>query len=110
MQTARKTLLLGLIAFLAALLNPAGTVAVAEGPRSDIILQPQGLNHAGVYALRQIDPDLTGAGVRFAVICRSFNYNTDGEPQNDYRPSIEHNCFKNSRLSFHDQAILPAGI
>jgi hypothetical protein len=109
MRTTEKKLVLGLIACLAALLNLAGTVAGAQGLQSDTILQPQGLKHAGLYALRQLDPGLTGAGVRFGVICRSFTYN-DAEPQNDYRPAIEHNCFEDSRLSFYDQAKLPSGI
>jgi hypothetical protein len=59
------------------------------------LLHPQGLKHTGIYALRQIDPDLTGAGVKFGVICRSMTY-IDNEPQNDYHPDIRHNCFKNS--------------
>jgi hypothetical protein len=72
-------------------------------------LQPQGLNHAGIYQLRQIDPNLTGAGVKFALVCRSITY-IDGEPQNDYQPAADHNCFKESQFVFHDQNNLPAGI
>jgi hypothetical protein len=94
---------------LAVLLNPVGIVVGAEDPQGDKILQPQGLKHTGVYALRQMEPDLTGAGVKFTVICRSFTY-IDDEPQNDYRPNIWHNSFENSRFSFHDQATLPTGI
>ena len=52
---------------------------------------------------------MTGSGVKFAVICRSNTY-IDGEPQNDYRPNIEHNCFKDKQLKFRDQAELAAGI
>ncbi len=87
----------------AALFAPVNAIAVAEA------LQPQGLNHAGIYALRQIAPGLTGASVKFAVISRSFTY-IDGEPQNDYRPSIGHDCFKGKQLGFHDQAELLPGI
>ncbi len=76
---------------------------------SDSSPQPKALNHTGVYSLRQIDPDLTGRGVKFAVVCRSITY-IDGEPQNDYRPNIEHNCFKTGNLEFKDQGQLPAGI
>lgn len=72
-------------------------------------LQPQGLNHAGIYQLRQLDPNLTGAGVKCAVICRSITY-VDGEPQNDYRPAEDHNCFANTQYIFHDQQYLPAGV
>jgi len=99
----------GLIAGIAALLIPFCAVAKSTEPQADKMLQPQGLNHAGIYALRQINPNLTGAGVKFAVICRSVTYIND-EPQNDYRPSIEHNCLKTKQFSFHDQGELPAGI
>ncbi len=97
------------MACVAAMLAPVSTNAGTEGPQVDETLQPQGLNHAGIYALRKIDPGLTGAGVKFAVISRSITY-IDGEPQNDYRPSIGHDCFKAKQLGFHDQAELPAGI
>jgi len=72
-------------------------------------LQPQGLNHAGLYQLRELDPNLTGAGVKFAVVCRSITY-TDGVPRNDYRPADDHDCFKNARFVFHDQNYLPGGV
>ena len=71
-------------------------------------LQPEGLNYAGIYALRQGQPSLTGSGVKFAVVCRSITY-VDGEPQNDYRPSTKHNCFKDKQFSFHDGGQIPAG-
>ncbi len=109
-HTAKKTLpyrqvnikVLSLIACLAALLNASGTTAGAQEPQNAETLQPKGLEHAGIYALRQIDPNLTGAGVKFAVICRSITY-IDDEPQNDYRPSIGHNCFKGMEFGFHNQ-------
>jgi len=72
--TARKTLVLSLMVSVAAMLAPVSTIAGTEGAQTDIMLQPQGLNHAGIYALRQIDPGLTGAGVKFAVISRSITY------------------------------------
>jgi hypothetical protein len=74
-------------------------------------LQPQGLDYAGLYQLRQLDPNLTGAGVKCAVICRSITY-VDGEPQNDYRPAEDHNCFANTQYVFHDSpgSAWPAGI
>jgi hypothetical protein len=107
-QTAKKTIVLSLIACMAALLS-AGTTARAQEPQNANTLQPLGLEHAGIYALRRIDPNLTGDGVKFAVICRSITY-TDDEPQNDYRPNIEHNCFKANQLRFYDQSQPPAGI
>ncbi|MBA7629600.1 hypothetical protein ES703_37100 [subsurface metagenome] len=70
-QTAKKILVLSLMACVAAMPVSMSAVARAEGPQIDKALQPQGLNHAGIYALRQIDPGLTGTGVKFAVISRS---------------------------------------
>jgi hypothetical protein len=106
-KPVKKTLFSGLlaasaIAFLAMNSN-------AQGLQKAKLLQPQGLNQAGIYALRDIAPDLTGSGVKYAVICRSINY-INGEPQNDYRPNIEHNCFKAGQFTFHDQAGLAPGI
>lgn len=109
MQTAEKRLVLALTICLAVWLSSAHTVARAEGLEADKVLQPQGLNHVGVYALRRIEPALTGSGVRFAVICRSITY-LNGEPQNDYRPSVAHECFRAEQLTFHDLGQLPAGV
>jgi hypothetical protein len=83
-------------------------LSVVERVEGDETLQPQGLNVSGIYALRQLDPNLTGAGIKFAVICRSNTY-IDGVPQNDYRPAISHSCFKDKYLKFRDQAELAAG-
>lgn len=107
-QSGKKILGLCLIACMAAMLAPGSTIASTKGPQTDETLQPQGLNCAGIYALRQLDPNLTGAGIKFAVICRSNTY-IDGEPQNDYRPSIEHSCFRDKQLKFRDQSVLAAG-
>jgi hypothetical protein len=65
--------------------------------------QPQGLNHSGIYRLREIDPNLTGTGVKFAVVSRSITY-LDGKPQNDYQPQANHNCFQDINFVFHDFA------
>jgi hypothetical protein len=56
-------------------------IALAQSPVIEN-LQPEGLNHAGIYALRQLDPNLTGAGVKFALVCRSITYD-EGKPQHD---------------------------
>ena len=87
-----------LFASIAAMLAAGSAVAIA----ADETLQPQGLNYTGIYALRQLDPNLTGAGIKFAVVCRSNTY-IDGEPQNDYRPAISHICFKDKQLNFNNQ-------
>jgi hypothetical protein len=107
-QATKKTLLSSLMACLAVLFSSAGIAAGADDSQSKNILQPQGLEQTGVYALREMDPNLTGAGVKFAVISRSYTY-IDDEPQNDYRPDISHNSFKTSQFGFKDQAKLPAG-
>ena len=99
-----------MVTCLAVLFSSAGIAAGADDDaQSKNILQPQGLESTGVYALREMDPNLTGAGVKFAVISRSYTY-IDDEPQNDYRPDISHNCFKMSQFGFKDQAKLPAEI
>lgn len=92
----------------------AGSAAVspavgAEGGQIDNLLQPQALNYTGIHALREMDPNLMGSGVKFAIVCRSITY-VDGEPQNDYRPSIENDCFADKQLIFYDQGDPPAGI
>jgi hypothetical protein len=78
-----------------------GSVATAAPDSGSLASQPQALNRAGIYALRQIDPNLTGANVRLGVICRSLTY-VDGNPQNDYQPSLKHSCFRHADLQFHD--------
>lgn len=91
------------------LFNSANVAIGADDLQDNNIFQPQGLEHTGIYALRDIDPNLTGADVKFAVISRSYTY-IDNEPQNDYRPDITHDCFKTNQFDFKDQAKLPAGI
>lgn len=108
-NSTRKIFAIYLIGCIALFSGAISTAAEAEGQPMEETLQPQGLNYTGIYALRQLEPSLTGSGVKFAVICRSITY-IDGEPQNDYRPAAGHNCFKSKKFSFHDQNELPAGI
>jgi hypothetical protein len=82
------------------LLAAVTTTSQAQQPQA-ATTQPQALNYVGVYDLRQIAPNLTGAGVKFAVVSRSNTY-IDGEPQNDYRPNLEHICFSGKRFTFHE--------
>ncbi len=72
-------------------------------------LQPQGLDYVGIYPLRVVDPNLTGRGVKMAVIARSFTY-IDGIPQNDYLPNLGHNCFANAMVEAVGPAHMPAGV
>lgn len=104
----RKTLL-SLVAGLVLLFGSAEIAAGADDSENNIILQPQGLEYTGIYALRQLEPNLTGEGVKLAVISRSYTY-IEGEPQNDYRPDTSHNCFKMNQFGFNDQQKLPPGI
>ena len=84
-----------------------GSIAAGATEATGPALQPQALNWAGVYNLRQIDPNLTGAGVRVGVVCRSLTY-VDGNPQNDYQPNTRHASFRNAQLQFHDSQTLVA--
>ncbi|MHC4733051.1 MAG: hypothetical protein ACYTDW_01145 [Planctomycetota bacterium] len=97
-QSPKILLVLGLMASVASMTAPVRAFVAEE----ETTLQPKALKRTGIYALRDIDPNLTGTGVQFAVISRSITY-IDDEPQNDYRPSIGHNCFKGMELSFHNQ-------
>lgn len=83
--------------------------AASPSPSADRILQPQALNYCGIYELALTEPNLTGSGVKFAVLCRSTTY-ADGEPQNDYRPDTTNSCFSKSNFSFHDYQSASAGI
>ncbi len=89
------------------LLLGAGLGIAAEEANNNI--QPQGLNYAGVSELKKLLPKLTGAGVKMGLVSRSITY-VDGEPQNDYRPAINHNCFKGLKYFFNDQQNKPAGV
>jgi len=105
-ERAGKTRLLSLIGCLAVVFCAAGAASGADDLPTGLTVQPQSLKHAGIYDVREIDPDLTGAGVKFAVVCRSFSYIGD-KLQNDYRPAVDHACFENARFSFFDNAELP---
>ena len=84
-------------------------ISKAQDSQDQIVLQPQGLERTGIYALKNIDPELTGEGVKYAVICRSFTY-IDGEPQNDYQPFTLHNCFKTREFNFFGRSELSSGV
>ena len=89
-------------------LLPVGSSAFAKDDVALADMQPGGLNYAGIYKVRDIEPALTGLGINIAVLCRSFTY-LDGEPQNDYRPADWHNCFENRKFIYHDTGQMPAG-
>ena len=100
---------MGVTALLSLVFAFSASAAEGDAVLSDKLVHPQAAGCAGVYALRQIEPALTGAGAKIALLCRSITY-VDGEPQNDYRPAMEHNCFAGKKIKFHDQGNAPAGI
>lgn len=72
-------------------------------------LQPFSLDFVGVYSLREIDPNLTGEGVKFGIVSRSYTY--DGaEPLNDYAIPVKHPCFIGKEISLYDDGQIPVGI
>jgi len=84
------------------------TVGAAQA-QEDLLLQPQGLDRVGTYALREIAPDLMGEGVRFGIVCRSVTYAGD-QPQNDYQPNGSHACFQGANLRFQDERVPTVGV
>ena len=92
----------------AVLMAVCAAAAVAQST-DGLTIQPQGLSRIGIYALRQLDPNLTGEGVRVGVVCRSSTYR-NGLPQNDYRPNADHTCFRKAKLHFYDDNTILAGI
>jgi hypothetical protein len=100
--SAKKLLVVAARGWLCILLSAAITPP-AQAQEPAVPTQPQALKYVGVYDLRQIAPNLTGAGVKFAVVSRSDTY-IEGEPQNDYRPNLEHICFAGKQFTFHDAA------
>ncbi len=73
----------------------------------EVSLQPQALNYTGNYVLRELQPNLTGSGVNITLVSRSMSY-VDGMPKNDYRFSMEHDCFRGKQVRFHDSGLMPA--
>jgi len=83
---------------------PAAICALSAGvARADeysgIPLQPAAFDYTGTFALRRIDPALAGGGVTIAAVCRSLTC-VDGEPQDDYRLNVEHNCLGEGDINF----------
>jgi len=108
-MTQRTTIYASRLWVVALLAGSAVITGAAKG-QDGLMLHPQALNWAGIYPLRQIDPDLTGEGVRLGVVCRSFTYSDADVPQNDYQPNVRHACFGNARLSFFHNRTLAPGV
>ncbi len=86
----------------------AAASAFAGNPQTPII-HPQAFNYTGLYDLTEFDPNLTGLSVKYAIVARSLTY-IEGQPQNDYRPNINHNAFANVGIKFHDRNLAASGI
>lgn len=95
LYSVRKTLVTVLLCSVLAV-----SLAVAADPDATE-LQPLALDYAGVYSLRQADPNLTGDGISLAMVCRSMTY-IDEKPLNDYRPDFAHDCLLNTPVTFYD--------
>ncbi|MHC4744497.1 MAG: S8 family peptidase, partial [Planctomycetota bacterium] len=95
LYSGRKTFISGLLCW--ALMLSLCVPVDADIPQS----QPLALHYAGVFSLRQIDPNLTGNGVHLSMVCRSMTYLGD-KPLADYRPDFAHNCLLKTPVTFHD--------
>lgn len=79
------------------------TLAVAAA------VQPGALEVVGAYKIAAFDPNLTGRGVDIGLVCRSDTY-VGSKPQNDYRPDISHNSFRDVNIKFYDSGVDGIGI
>jgi hypothetical protein len=104
-----EKLILVFFVLLTAIIEPSDIFAQQASSPDGLVLQPQAFAAAGIFDLKNIDPSLTGAGVKYAVICRSTTYIND-IPQNDFRPAVNHNCFNSNQLNFYQDDKLKWGI
>jgi hypothetical protein len=73
------------------------------------IVQPEALEVAGVYKIVDADPNLTGRGVDIGLVCRSDTY-IGSKPQNDYRPDVSHDSFRDLAVKFYDDQSQAASV
>lgn len=71
---------------------------IAAAGADFLYLQPAALDYAGIYAIRDADPDITGQNTKIAAICRSRTYR-DGIPQNDFAVNTSHQALYNSSIN-----------
>ncbi|MFC1676592.1 S8 family serine peptidase [Planctomycetota bacterium] len=88
-----------------ALCSPISSAAESGALR----VEPQALDIVGIYQVKSLEPNLLGEGVNLGVISRSLTY-VNGEPQNDYRPRVIHNCFSKKKIRFFDEGKSAAGV
>ena len=77
------------------------TAAAGASEPDTLPLHPAALDYTGTFALRNLDPALTGKNVTIAAVCRSFTY-LQNMPLNDYRLNMQHQCFSDSNVGFVD--------
>jgi hypothetical protein len=72
-------------------------------------LQPRSLDVVGVFALRELDPELTGANVNYAVVAQCVTDDYQSETI-DYQPNRGHAAFARADLAMMDDQRLPTDI
>lgn len=88
--------------FLSALVLTGWTVPVfAAQEDSEPALQPAFLDFCGIRDLQESEPNLTGADVLVAAVCRSMGY-VNGLPQDNYRMNMAHASLRGGRVFFED--------
>lgn len=91
---------LNLIAFTASASGVSESYLSVDNQTS-LPIEPSALDYARIRALVQIEPSLTGRGIRIAYICPSETY-INNRPQNDYRINMNHYCFSGADVVFED--------
>jgi hypothetical protein len=80
----------------------ASLVLALEGPiRAAGEVQPEAIGFVGVHRLREMEPELNGAGVRIGVLAPSKTY-VANQPQNDYQPDVSHPCLGSAQIGMYD--------
>ena len=82
--------------------------ALAAESTKSMQLQPKALDFTGTYALRQIDPSLTGNGISLITVCRSATYEYNN-PRNDFKFNTSHNCLSSANVNFFDSGQMSSG-
>ncbi|AQT70243.1 PIII-type proteinase precursor [Anaerohalosphaera lusitana] len=96
------------VSALVLLMMTAGGVNAAE-QNEPLPLHPGALGYAGIHSLRETDPNMTGAGIRIASICRSLTY-ANNKPEFDYLINREHQCFDAQSIDYIDGPELGNGL
>ncbi len=72
-------------------------------------LQPRSLDVVGVFGLRELHPELTGANVNYVVVAQCVTDDSQSETI-DYQPNNGHEAFARADLAMIDDQRRPAGI